>query len=156
MLRVSIPALGLVAPAQSVTVMADGLDNGDRPGASLVAAYDIEPPRGQLQGSRATFMRLAVTTINQGEAIWLSSASRYGDVTLRWRWLGAGASDDAVDSLVRLDHEVFPGQRYTFHLEIPLPLQPGSHILEVGLASESAGPFASVGSEPLRLTVDVR
>ena len=79
MLRVSIPALGLVAPAQSVTVMAGGLDTGDRPGASLVAAYDIERPRGQLQGSRATFMRLAVTAINQGEAIWLSSAGELFD-----------------------------------------------------------------------------
>jgi len=156
MLRVSIPALGLVAPAQGVTVMAGGLDTGDRPGASLVAAYDIERPSGQLQGSHATFMRLAVTAINQGEAIWLSNASRNGEVTLQYRWLGTGASDDAVDRPVRVDYEVFPGQRYTFHLEIPLPVQPGSHILEVGLASEGAGPFASLGSDPLRLTIDVR
>jgi hypothetical protein len=57
---------------------------------------------------------------------------------------------------VRLGYEVFPGQRYTFHLEIPLPLQQGNHILEVGLASEGVGPFASLGSDPLRLTVHVR
>ena len=157
MLRVSIPAMGLVAPAQSVTVMAGGLaDTGDRPGASLVAAYEVEHPSGQLQGSRATFMRLAVTAINQGEAIWLSNASRNGEMTLRIRWLGTRTSEEAVDSVVRLAHEVFPGQRYTFHLEIPLPVQPGNHILELGLASERAGPFASLGSDPLRLAVDVR
>ena len=97
MLRVSIPAMGLVAPAQSVTVMAGGLDTGDRPGASLVAAYEIERPRGQLQGSRATFMRLAVTAINQGEAIWRSDASRNGEVILQCRWLGTRASEDGAD-----------------------------------------------------------
>ena len=156
MLRVSIPAMGLVAPAQSVTVMAGGLDTGDRPGASLVAAYEVERPRGELQGDRATFMRLAVTAINQGEAIWLSNASRNGEMTLQCRWLGTGASADAEDSLVRVAYEVFPGQRYTFHLEIPLPRQQGNHILEVGLASEGVGPFALLGSDPLRLTVHVR
>jgi hypothetical protein len=101
-------------------------------------------------------MRLAVTAINQGEAIWLSSASRNGEVTLRFRWLGTRTSEEAVDSVVRLAHEVFPGQRYTFQLEIPLPVQPGNHILELGLASERAGPFASLGNDPLRLPVDVR
>ena len=95
MLRVSIPAMGLVAPPQSVTVMAGGLaDTGDRPGASLVAAYEVERPSGQLQGSRATFMRLAVTAINQGEAIWLSNASRNGEMTLRCRWLGTRTSEE--------------------------------------------------------------
>ena len=126
MLRVSIPAMGLVAPAQSVTVTAGGLDTGDRPGASLVAAYEVERPSGPLQGSRATFMRLAVTAINQGEGIWLSNASRNGEVTLRCRWLGTRASEEAVDTVVPLAHEVFPGQRYTFQLEIPLPVHPGT------------------------------
>jgi hypothetical protein len=101
-------------------------------------------------------MRLAVTAINQGEAIWRSDASRDGEVTLHCRWLGTGASEDGADSVVRLGHEVFPGQRYTFQLEIPLPLQPGTHTLELGLASEGVASFASLGSDPLRLTVDVR
>jgi hypothetical protein len=155
-LRVSIPAMGLVAPAQTVTVMAGGLDAGDRPGASLVSAYEIERPRGQLQGLRATFMRLAVTAINKGEAIWLSNASRNGEVTLQCRWLGTRGSEDGADAVARLGHEVFPGQRYTVQLEIPLPVQPGTHILELGLVSERVGPFASLGSDPLRLTVSVR
>jgi hypothetical protein len=156
LLRVSIPAMGLVAPAKSVAVMAGGPHAGDRPGASLVAAYEIERPREQLQGSRATFMRLAVTAINQGEAIWLSNASRNAEMTLQYRWLGTRASDDAVESPVRLVYEVFPGQRYTFHLEIPLPVQPGTHILELGLVSAGVAAFGSLGSDPLRLTVDVR
>ena len=156
MLRVSIPAMSLVAPPQIVTVIAGAIDTSDRPRAPLVAAYEIERPLGQLQGPRATFLRLVVTAINQGDAIWLSNASRNGEVTLQCRWLGTRASDVAVDCLERLEYEVFPGQRYTFHLEIPLPVQPGNHILELGLASERAGPFASLGSDPLRLTVDVR
>jgi hypothetical protein len=156
MLRVSIPAMGLIAPAQIVTVIAGGIDTSDRPGAPLVAAYEIVRPIGQLQAPRATFLHLVVTAINQGEAVWLSNASRNDEVTLQWRWLGTRASDDAVDRVIRLGHEVFPGQRYTFQLEIPLPVHPGTHILEVGLASAGIATLASLGSEPLRLTVDVR
>jgi hypothetical protein len=156
MLRVSIPAMGLVAPAQIVTVIPGGIHTSGQPGAPLVVAYEIAPPLGQLQGPRATFLRLAVTAINQGDAIWLSNASRNGEVTLQCRWVGARASEKAVDSVVRLGHEVFPGQRYTFQLEIPLPVQPGTHILELGLASAGVATFASLGSDPLRLTVSVR
>ena len=156
MLRVSIPAMGLVAPAQIVTVIPGAIDTSDRPGAPLVAAYEIERPLGPLQGPRATFLRLAVTAINRGDAIWLSNASRNGEVTLQCRWVGASASEETVDRVVHLGHEVFPGQRYTFQLEIPLPVQPGSHVLELGLASAGVATFASLGSDPLRLTVDVR
>jgi hypothetical protein len=154
--RASIPAMGLVAPAQSVAVMAGGLDTSDRRGASLGAAYEVERPSGPLQGSRATFMRLTVTAINQGAAIWLSSAAGDGEVALHCRWLGTRASGEAVDSRAPLVYEVFPGQRYTFQLEIPLPAQQGDHVLEVGLVGASVGPFASLGSDPLRLTVSVR
>jgi hypothetical protein len=88
LLRVSIPAMGLVAPAQSVTVMAGGLaDTGDRPGASLVAAYEVERPSGQLQGSRATFMRLAVAAINRRSDLALEHVSqRRGDVAVPLAW----------------------------------------------------------------------
>jgi hypothetical protein len=102
------------------------------------------------------FLICRVSTVNTGEAVWLSRVrGEKGEVRLTWRWF---AGDREVPSTLGgwiLGYDVLPGQAYEFTVEIPMPKEPREYTLELGLVSMQMTSFANQGVAPLKIPVQV-
>jgi hypothetical protein len=140
----------LRAAATAGLVAALGLPTSRTSPALLSASYRADG--APLAVPACGPVRLAVTAINTGRAVWLPGGT--GAVRLVWRW-GAGGAMDDVRGAARLRYAVWPGGSHTFRLAIPRPGPPGSYRLDLGLVSERVTWFSDQGSAPLALDVAV-
>lgn len=124
----------------------------------LAASYDATaiPRRVTRDGTPLVFW---LRVENDGRAVWLASGERVrGAVTLEWRWRD-GERDVRVSKRSErtpLRYDLFPGRRYDFILTLDPPPAPGAYTLELGLIDEGIGPFAELGTPPVRVPIDVR
>ena len=81
-----------------------------------------------------------------------------GAVTLEWRWRDGERDVRVAKRSERkpLRYDVFPGRPYDFILTLAPPPWPGAYTLELGLIDEEIGPFAELGTPPVRIPIDVR
>jgi len=98
------------------------------------------------------------TVRNTGTGVWLTAESEYGGVAL-----GAHLYDES-GKLIAFDlvrqrlteplREVVPGEVVTCRLTIP-PLPAGRYVVELDCVASKVIWFSQVGSEPVRLTIDI-
>ena len=89
--------------------------------------------------------------------LWLASAHHdRGVVRLAWRWFRDGHELGELSGGAPIRYDVFPGQQSRFTVAIAPPRSSGTYTLEMGLVSERVTLFASVGTLPVRLAVEVR
>ena len=124
----------------------------------LAASYDTAAiPRLVTRDGDPLVFRLRVA--NDGRAVWLASGERVkGAVTLEWRWRDGERDVRVAKRSERkpLRYDVFPGRGYDFILTLAPPPSPGAYTLELGLIDEGIGPFAELGTPPVRVPIDVR
>jgi hypothetical protein len=131
--------------------LATSLDAPDR----LAARLDVEGGPGPRTLAAGDAIHLKVSALNTGQAVWLMKGrGKRGEVALQWRWLdGAGRTLDGGAGHAPIKYDVYPASRYEFDEWPPAPVDAGRYVLEVGLVSGGAGPFA--GGEGARIVIDV-
>jgi ubiquinone/menaquinone biosynthesis C-methylase UbiE len=131
---------------------------GSRSRVGLAAKLDVTLRSESVKAGEALEARIVVT--NTGKATWLPHGAKPGAVWLGCHLLGAagrvGGFECPRHALTPGDgRPVAPGETLTLDVKIPAPPK-GSHVLEFDLVSESVAWFASVGSEPARVNVQVK
>ena len=126
--------------------------------AGLAAKVDVTLRAESVKAGEAVEARVVVT--NTGKATWLPHGTKPGAVWLGCNLLGPAGRVAGYDcprhALTPGDgRPVAPGETLTLDVKIPAPPK-GSHVLEFDLVSEAVAWFATVGSEPARVNVEVK
>jgi hypothetical protein len=121
----------------------------------LAARYLVKGGAGPRTLAIGGSVRLEVTAINAGEAVWLTKGTgKKGDVALRWRWLDpAGRPMEIGGGQTPIRYDVQPGGRYEFDEWPAPPSEAGRYVLEAGLVSGGAGVFPGDGGVKLEVEV---
>lgn len=136
-------------------VKGDGIRRDSRQTRGLAGALRL---LGSDTSSPAEGLRFEVEVINSGEVEWLASGTSPGGVALGAHLSAADGSErihDWVWTDLSADRRVVaPGERLEVRVSTP-PLRPGRWIIELGLVSDRVAWFEQLGSENVRITVDV-
>jgi 4-amino-4-deoxy-L-arabinose transferase-like glycosyltransferase len=124
---------------------------------SLRAELSVVSSPGKLRPRALATFRVKVT--NRSDATWLARERGGGSyqVALGNHWLDAEGKtlvhDDGRSALLR---DLHPGETAELSLTVNTPRTPGAYILEIDMLQESVSWFGLVGSNTLRLPVEVR
>ena len=155
--QASIPALGITSDVRRVEVRSTILPTSIDAPRLLAATYSVRPVDAPVVVIRGESVRLEIGATNVGAALWLASAHHdRGVVRLAWRWFRDGHELAELSGRAPISYDVFPGQQSRFTVAIATPRSSGTYTLELGLVSERVTLFASVGTLPVRLAVEVR
>lgn len=134
----------------------------DKPRVSYVLQ-----PMSRIEAQTTRTAQISVVAKNTGNTTWLRSNVvrrfglrddvRYGGVELvgYWRTLGA-SSTTAPAALLRLSHDLYPGESTSATLAFSVPAKPGEYEMEIGLRADSIGDLVKYGAEITTLTVLVQ
>jgi hypothetical protein len=155
--RVSIPVPGVTSDPRTVEVRNTNLPTSLDAPRLLAASYSPAPIDGPRVTTGEEPIRVEIGVTNVGAALWLAKAhGERGEVRLGWRWLQNDQELQELSGRKPIPYDVFPGQQARLVLSIQPPQSSGNYTLELGLVSELITQFADVGSQSLRLGVEVR
>jgi len=123
---------------------------------SLRAELSVVPSPAKLRAKGLATFRVKVT--NRSAATWLARERGGGSyqVALGNHWLDAQGktliNDDGRSALLR---DLHPGESTELSLTVNAPRNPGAYILELDMLQESVSWFGLVGSQTVRVPVDV-
>jgi hypothetical protein len=153
-LHVTVPGRAIESALEMVEIRRVSPPTSAQARQALAATYRLAG--APAAAAALETLDLGLTAGNTGQAVWLAKAPRErGDVALRWRWLHGTVEVPMPARRMRVRHDVFPGQAYSFQVVVPTPAAPGAYVLELGLVSEGVATFAEAGSPPLRLPIRV-
>jgi len=130
-----------------------------------LATLDESDVRGRLTGRvpprvrAGTTESVAVVVTNTGTQDWPAliapGAPDAGAVRLVARWYASDAST-AGETLHAITRDVVPGEPVRLRVEVPVPTDPGTYALELGVTQLKGATMRAVVSEPLTVDVGVR
>lgn len=152
-----VPSVGLVTAPKDVGVRDEHLPTSRDAPRLLRAEYLHEPWTASAAVAPSEPLRMQMTAVNEGQAIWLAKAQRdEGTVALGWRWFMDGKELPGEAGRAGMAHDTFPGQRSRFQVVAAAPSTPGTYTLERGLVSVRVTWFSTVGTPPVQLLVKVQ